>query len=195
VFGYGSLVSPTSLASTIARDVTVGVDVLEAELRGWGRRWNYGVSLPCSFELDGRRVDGGTVVALGLVRSQHETVNGIVVLVDGLEVERLDRRERDYDRVDVTDEVAIAGSHTLPDGRPIVTYVPRPTAIARYEAARADGTAGVRRTYWELVDGAFAALGADRRATFHATTPAPDVPLVDVVAADVVVPDPPARVR
>ncbi len=41
VFGYGSLVSPASLASTIGRHV--GPDeVAIAHLDGYGRRWNYG---------------------------------------------------------------------------------------------------------------------------------------------------------
>jgi hypothetical protein len=35
------------------------------------------------------------------------------------------------------------------------------------------GSAVIDRRYWDLVDGAFAALGPDRRARYHATTPAP----------------------
>ncbi|MFP5487710.1 MAG: hypothetical protein ACLGHQ_05335, partial [Acidimicrobiia bacterium] len=59
-------------------------------------------------------------------------------------------------------------------------YVPRPDPIARAEAAAADGRAAIERRYWDLVDGAFAALGPDRRATYHATTPDAGLPIVEL---------------
>ncbi len=39
VFGYGSLVSPASMATTIGRSVAPA-DVAVAHLDGYGRRWN-----------------------------------------------------------------------------------------------------------------------------------------------------------
>lgn len=196
VFGYGSLVSPDSLSSTLQRDVTVGVDVVEADLFGWGRRWNYGVGgVAVSWDVDGRRVERGTIVALGLVASPDERVNGIIARVDPDELARLDRRERDYDRVDVSGSVTLRGpssgsAHRDAAGHSasavahrIVTYVPRPSAVDRYRSARDAGTAGVRKSYWDLVDGAFGALGTEQHDLFHRSTPPPDVPLVDPVAA------------
>ena len=43
VFGYGSLVDPSSFSATIGRELQPGVDFFEAEVAGLGRRWNYGV--------------------------------------------------------------------------------------------------------------------------------------------------------
>ena len=43
IFGYGSLVDPSSFGATIGRAFRRGVDFFEAELVGFGRRWNYGV--------------------------------------------------------------------------------------------------------------------------------------------------------
>ena len=43
VFGYGSLVSPTSFGATLGRELRPGRDLFEAELVDYGRRWNYGV--------------------------------------------------------------------------------------------------------------------------------------------------------
>jgi hypothetical protein len=55
----------------------------------------------------------------------------------------------------------------------IVTYVPRPTAIKRYEAASDHGRAGIRSTYWGLVDAAFAVWGADQLERYRSSTPRP----------------------
>lgn len=177
VFGYGSLVSPDSLGRTLGRPVSVGVEVLEAELSGYQRRWNYGIGHVTGWWTgdDGRHQEC-TIVALGLVAAAELAVNGVVVQVSPDELEQLDHRERHYDRVDVTDLVRTV---TPVDGG-VVTYVPRPEAIERYETARTSGTAAIEQRYWDLVDGAFAALGDDRRERYHASTPPPDVPVRQV---------------
>ena len=178
MFGYGSLVDPASLGRTLERPVTAGVDFLEAELAGWGRRWNYGVGHVSGVwrTSDGRMIGDGVIVALGLVASPTERVNGIVARVSDLELAALDVRERDYDRVTVTDAVMVSGDVDADDR--IVTYVPRPSAVQRYETARDTGRAGIRNTYWGLVDAAFAVLGSDRLAVYRSSTPEPDVPVV-----------------
>src|SRR5918993_3532304 len=78
VFGYGSLVDPASLGATLGRAVTPGVDFVEADLAGWGRRWNYGVGHVTGAwrRADGRLVEDGVLVALGRVPSAAEEVNG-----------------------------------------------------------------------------------------------------------------------
>jgi cation transport regulator ChaC len=176
VFGYGSLVSPASFGHTLGRPLRAGVDLHEAEIAGYGRRWNYGVT---SMRGETAEADGSirfwTIVALGIVASADETVNGVIGWVDEGELAALDAREQQYDRVDVTD---LATVHGVAVRGPIVTYVPRPEPRALYETARDRGEAAVERRYWDLVDGAFAGLGADRRERYHATTPAPDVPIV-----------------
>ena len=93
---------------------------------------------------------------------------------------RLDWRERDYERVDITELTSLAGPRTSlrPNAR-IQVYVPRPSAIERYEVARDSGRAAVRRSYWELVARAFAELGDDH-AERYARTPPPDVPVADI---------------
>jgi hypothetical protein len=180
VFGYGSLVDPSSVSRTIGRQVAPGIDFLRAELVGWGRRWNYGVGHVGARWVgdDGVEVADGTIVALGLVRAPDERVNGVVVRVLADELERLDRREREYDRIDVT--ASVAPPRPSPVDR-TVTYSPRASAIARYEHARDRGTAAIRSTYWNLVDDAFAAFGANDSRAYRESTPAPDVPVVDVL--------------
>lgn len=179
VFGYGSLVSPTSFGATLGRSLVPGDDFFEAELTGFGRRWNYGV-----LHTEGTTSDDGgaerswTIVALGLVAAADETVNGVVGWVDDAELVDLDRRERHYDRVDVTTSTTVRGLAGTPVE--VVTYVPRQVAQEHYRRARDAGRAAVERRYWELVDGAFAALGARQRDRYHASTPSPDVPILEL---------------
>ena len=179
IFGYGSLVSPASITRTIGREVDPTDGFGEASLSGFGRRWNYG-----SMHLRGDWVDGelqvrnGLVVSLGLEVADDEHCNGAIVRVTADELAALDWRERDYERVDVTDRITV----DRPVGR-IDTYVPRPSAVERYLAARDDRRAAIRRSYWELVHTAFEALGGEHLERFT-STPAPDVPVVDIELAD-----------
>ena len=176
VFGYGSLVSPTSMAATIGRPVAAA-DTAIAHLDGYGRRWNYGsLHLRGDWHIDGTTVRRGLVVSLGLVPSDAETCNGVIVRVTADELAMLDWRERDYERTDVGDLIRRDDGEATDA---VWTYVPRASAVERYEQARDQGRAAVRRSYWELVDDAFADLGADHRRRY-AATPAPDVPVVDI---------------
>lgn len=180
VFGYGSLVSPDSIAATIGRPVDLDFGFAPAELHGFTRSWNYG-SLRQRAAWDGPhgRVEAGIVVSLGLVNDRHRSTNGAIVRVTADEFLELDRRESDYDRVEVTDRVATA-SQTAPvvARMRVYTYVPRRSAIERYEGARAEQRAAVRQGYVDLVEQAFGALGPDMHARYRSTTPTPDVPVV-----------------
>lgn len=177
MFGYGSLVSPESFGSTLGRSLRWGEDLHEADVVAYGRRWNYGVmhttGLAPGDDGSERR---WTLVALGVIPAPEESVNGVVGWVTEDELVGLDHRERHYDRVDVTGLTTVHG-HI--DG-PVVTYVPRPEAIEHYERERDAGRAAIEQRYWDLVDGAFAALGPDRHQRYHATTPDPDVPVLSV---------------
>lgn len=184
VFGYGSLVSPASLATTIGR-VVDPPDVAVATLSGFGRRWNYGAKhVRAEWTHEGVAVSDGVMVALGLESSPAESCNGVLVRVTEDDLRRLDRRERDYDRTDVTERVTVtepvAGIATAsPTGVRFVTYVPRRSAVDRYEIARDVGRAAIRQSYWDLVREAFTVLGGDHAARY-AATPAPDVPIVEM---------------
>ena len=180
VFGYGSLVDPSSFGATIGRELQPGIDFFEAELVGFGRRWNYGV-LHASATGPG---PGGTtidytLVALGVVRAEDESVNGVVGGVEADELALLDRRERHYDRVDVTDRTTVHRAGEVCG--PVFVYVPRREAIEQYERARDAGHAAIEQRYWDLIDHAFAAFSPEARARYHSTTPAPDVPVMVLV--------------
>ncbi len=177
VFGYGSLVAPASIARTIGRPVERSEGFAAARLHGFGRRWNYG-SLHQRGDWHGPHgfVEQGVVVSLGLEASDDYTCNGAVVRVTEDDLAHLDWRERDYERTDVTERVVVDGDRSV--GR-IVTYVPRPSAIERYRAARDQWRAAIRQSYVDLVHDAFVALGGDHVDEYRDGTPPPDVPIVD----------------
>jgi cation transport regulator ChaC len=182
IFGYGSLVSPESLATTIGRTVTPGTGMHVAELSGFGRRWNYGSKVLRGdwTNDDGTEVVGGLVVSLGVVRASEESINGVIFAVDEIELTDLDWRERAYDRIDVSDQITLLGdSAEVRIEEPVVMYFPRPSSVARYEQHRDTGTAAIRESYWHVVDEAFAHLGADHQ-EWYRRTPLPDVPVRDI---------------
>ena len=185
VFGYGSLVSPTSLGSTLGRTPIRTVDFIAAECDGWERRWNYGYSMSGANYVgsDLGRID--TVVALGVARVAEATMNGVIALVHADELDHLDRRERNYDRVDITDGVRLLEDGAWQHGHDrVVTYVPRQVALDVYIEGRDRGRAGIEIRYWDLVNNAFDALLPGQGDRFRASTPSPDVPVVDVSRVD-----------
>jgi len=176
VFGYGSLVSPASMARTIGRTVDAA-DVTIALLHNYARRWNYGVLHRSGNWIDGdTSVTEGVIVALGLAAAERESCNGVAIRVTADELLQLDWRERNYDRTDVTDQITLERDVNVTQ---VVTYVPRPDAVNRYEQARDVGRAAVEQRYWDLVHSAFDDLGPSHRALFD-TTLAPDVPVVAI---------------
>lgn len=182
IFGYGSLVSPVSFGVTLGRSLTVGVDFHYAVLNGYGRRWNYGVG-HATAELPGDGPEAGvtySLVALGLVEAPGETANGVIGWVTDRELVALDQREAGYDRVEVGELLDTAPALEAP----AEVYVPRPEAVARYERYRDTGTGAVEQRYWDLVAGAFAGFGVVERRRYLATTPPPDVPVLELVRRD-----------
>lgn len=164
------------MARTIGR--TVGSsDVMVAHLGNYGRRWNYGARHRTGNWVDGdRSVDAGLIVALGLALADGESCNGVAIRVTPEELAQLDLRERDYDRTDVTRQITLDRDE---DVSQVVTYVPRAAAVQRFEKARDAGRAAIEMRYWNLVRSAFDELGPHHRSLFD-TTPAPDVPVVEI---------------
>ena len=177
IFGYGSLVDAESFGATIGRTLRPGVDFFEAELEGFGRRWNYGVMHASA---SGPGPDGSlieyTPIALGVVRASGETVNGVVGWVEADELALLDRRERHYVRIDVTKVTTVHDADAFSGS--IAVYIPRQEAVSHYEGAREAGVAAIEQRYWDLVDRAFAKLGPSALARYRTSTPPPDVPVM-----------------
>ena len=146
VFGYGSLAGE-HLRCPVAR------------LRGWRRVW--GVAMDNRADVPGYksyrlRSDATRpavfVAFLDIEPDPSAGVTGVCMPVAAQDLDGLDRRERNYDRVDVTDAIA-----PLPDGR-VWAYRGSAEGRGRLRKGRAAGCAVVSRDYLEGVLAAVARI-------------------------------------
>lgn len=176
LFGYGSLVLHESASMTLGRAVS---ELRPARLHDWRRRFSQRRdNLTCekTFEVaGGRRPEW--ILGLNIEEGEDEAgpVNGVVIELTEVELDRLDIREIRYDRVEVTG--AIEGED-LPER--IVTY----TAKEFHFAPEPPEDAVILATYAAAVERGFEALGPGELEHYLAST-GPD-PVERVEAALVV---------
>ena len=161
VFGYGSLTARPGPVPT--RELKERGFV--ADLMGLRRTW--GVAMDNRCDLPGYKfytdAAGGRpqvyVAYLDLVAPDDPAaaVNGLCLPVDDRLLSELDRRERNYERTDVSDRVAAGGAR-------VWAYVGSAVARERLAAGRRHGTAVIEAGYVRTVEAGFAALGAAEHA-------------------------------
>lgn len=186
VFGYGSLVDRRSATETLGRPIEM---VWPARLSGWRRRFSLARDNVRSEKTFARTADGWvppTVLALNLERDSERTAsppNGALIEVYPGELDRLDRRELRYDRIDVTNQVTgdvdLAMWHV---GR-VFTYV----AMTEHLAVQPPSEAVVLASYLAAVESAFDRLGGGELRTYRQTTgPAPVEVMNGVLVGDAI---------
>ncbi|MDQ2677000.1 MAG: gamma-glutamylcyclotransferase [Actinomycetota bacterium] len=175
IFGYGSLVSRASIAQTLGREAQA---LSPARLRGWRRRWSiYRVNT--AHEKVFERMDGEPfehVVGLNLEPAadapREHWPNGALIELTEAELERLDRREVRYDRIEVDPEAAITAA---PHGFDrVFAFTAKP---AHFAPETPDGSI-IIASYVEACRAAFEELAPGSWQEFLATTgefPAPVV--------------------
>jgi hypothetical protein len=153
VFGYGSLVAE-------------GEGCHVARLRGWRRTW--GVAMDNSLDIPGYksyllRADGSRpavfVAFLDIEPDPASTVTGVCMPVGEHDLAALDRRERNYDRIDVSSQLdgSRAGC--------VWGYRGSEAGRARLRDGLAAGRAVVSCDYLDNVLAAVARIAPDERAT------------------------------
>lgn len=165
VFGYGSLVA--------------GASPLVRELRGWRRLW--GVAMDNTQTVPGYKLyrtgDGSRppvcVAFLDIEPCAGAAVNGVCLPAPPARLAALDRRERNYARVEVTDAI------DDPAGR-VWAYVGCLAARARLRDA---DRAVIHAGYLREVERGFAALGQLDR--FRATTAGHRLEILELHRVDV----------
>jgi hypothetical protein len=158
LFGYASLVPHGGPALTRALSETGFVADLTGFQRGWGvamnnRRnlWGYKYYT----DMDGSRPDVYVAfLDVSLSADPAASVNGVCLPIDGASLEKLDLRERNYLREDVSDRVAAGGAR-------VWTYVGSDPGRERLLEGRARGTAVIDSAYLGTVTAAFTRLGQD----------------------------------
>jgi cation transport regulator ChaC len=161
VFGYGSL--PAEVAGVPCR--------LRDHRRDWAVAMDNRVTVPgYKIYLDPETGEQPAVEVayLSIGPAAGGRVDGLAFPVTDEELSRLDRRERNYDRVEVTDLI------DADLGGRVWAYVGKAEARRRLARGRRRGTAVVARGYLEHVRSAFAAV----------TVP-PDLPVQALLRRDV----------
>jgi gamma-glutamylcyclotransferase (GGCT)/AIG2-like uncharacterized protein YtfP len=175
VFGYGSLLERRGGARA----------PLICELAGFRRVWN--VAMDNTRTLPGYKhyvdLQTGTrgpwfVTFLNIVPDPDTTVNGVMFEVAEAQLERLDHRERNYERIDVSSRIA-----DPVDGR-VWAYIGSRAAVHRFELGCRTGRAVISRAYRDRVREDFAAAGADALARFDELTDPVPCPILDLKRID-----------
>ena len=171
VFGYASLVTD-ACAARVTR--------MRGVRRAWGVATDNTRGIP-GYKMYLRRTDGSRpavfVAFLDLLPAPESSVNGVLRPVDARELELLDRRERNYDRVDVTASIESA------PGR-VWAYLGSREGRERLRRARVEGTAVVSRDYERKVHDGFRALGRSEYEAFLASSELDGLPVWDLERVD-----------
>ncbi len=177
VFGYASLVSVESASDTLGRPVPT--PLRPARLRGWKRRWSQARDNHRSEKTFALADGTEPAYCLGLNVERGEDpagpVNGLLIELSEVELDRLDVREIRYDRVEVSELIEAEG----PVPERVIVYTAKPANFA--PELRPDTV--ILATYAAAVEEAFDALGAGELEQYLATT-GPDP--VERVAATLV---------
>ena len=164
VFGYGSLV-----ATHKPDNPEQGLSFLH----DYGRRW--GVVMDNRADIPGYKYyrDSHTrsrpdvyVTFLDIYPKAGARINGLVIPVSKSELVRLDQRERNYQRVDVTDAIE-------PEVEGIVwTYIGTKDAYTRYIHGQREGKCIINKKYEQTVRDGFSAFGKQALEDYEQSTEA-----------------------
>jgi hypothetical protein len=185
VFGYGSLVGGVG-GGRFRAGRRWSTDGFVADLRGFRRTWGVAMDnrrdLPgYKYYTDSRGLRPEVFVAFLDVRPVAEAgaaVNGLCLPVDAAGLAALDARERNYRRIDITDQVDLSDARAVRVR--VWTYVGSDPGRERLQRGVEAGTAVIDAHYLEGVRDGFAGLGAaEHRACAGSLEPGglPVVPL------------------
>jgi hypothetical protein len=107
------------------------------------------------------------------VGDQSARVNGVCLPVDDAVLRQLDRRERNYERTDISERVKAGGAR-------VWAYIGMAEARARLAEGRRTGTAVIDAGYVATVEAGFAAFGDDELATVRTSLTPGELPVVQL---------------
>lgn len=154
LFGYGSLMNARSAGRALRRELAPG-ELVPAYLRGFRRTWSLKENVYA--EALGREV---TAVFLDLDPSVGTLSNGVLVEVSDEAFARLRQREKNYDPIDVTEQVAPS-----PDTR-VYTFVAKPA----FRVSPGESGLFVMDRYVAMIDEACSDLGPGFMREYAAST-------------------------
>ncbi len=169
VFGYGSL---------SAERVAAQVATLAGHIRTWDVAMDNSELIPgykAYVDPVTRARPAVSVTFLNLTVQTGVACVGFLLPVDAADLERLDARERNYERVEVTSHIRTAAPR--PEG-PVFAYLGTRAARQRYASAVSAGTAVIARDYLDTVEIRFQAAGLGSQ--YRISTRPPECPVRDL---------------
>jgi hypothetical protein len=171
IFVYGSMVNRESMLKTLpSLSKACGPSI--AILKGWARSWNTGSDPKDQPERVWRGEKGevfnGTIASLGIVQRDDTECPGALYRISVSDLARVDNRERDYKRINVTG--LVRGPELNPTDT-VFTYIPTDRAQQRLTRALADEKAVLSKGYLQLVREGFNALFPNGENLYETTTP------------------------
>jgi hypothetical protein len=180
LFAYGSLINIQSLEKTLKRPYKG--PIVTIRLKGWSRRWD--VVLPNEGWYYKQTSEGPVypknLLYLNVAKEPGKAVNGILIVIKKTELEKMDRREVIYDRVDVSQQ--LQGVEV--EGGAVYTYSGKPEFIVPRNLQFPE--VGLRRSYLNVVQSSLAGHEPDFQDDFHSSTMpfTPEAVFDDVSAPD-----------
>lgn len=175
VYGYASLVDARSAELTLGRAVDQA-SIVPVRLRGWRRRFSQVRDNRSCEKTFARAGDGSVptwILGMNIERAgAEESHNGALIPIAAGELERLDRRELRYERIEVTAAIEGGGKGAF---ERVYAYEAKPAHFA----PRPPAGAVILRSYAEAVEAAFERLGPGEADEYRRTTLPYPVELID----------------
>ena len=177
IFGYGSLVDSKSLKLFLGRDRLNANDWQFCRLSGYRRIWN--VSMNNCLDMKGYKyyIDPKSqirpdisVTFLNVRIHPKSSIGGLLLQVSPDELELVDKREHNYSRIDVSENI------NIPVKGKAWVYIGLKESVERYRKAFTDGKAVISKNYYNLVYNAFLSYGKNSAEDYLATTDTPKIP-------------------
>jgi hypothetical protein len=182
VFGYASLVAAPGFTPTRAPHERGHLCDLLGHRRHWGVAMDNGATIPgykYFVDRESRERPAVYVAFLDVHEAAGPGVNGLAFPVTADDLAVLDRRERNYLRVEVTELISPRPEAT------VWAFTGSPEGRDRYEAGMRAGTAVVSAHYLRQVEAGFERLGPEEAARFAESTDPPACPVRDLARVDV----------
>ena len=179
IFGYGSLVNVEHLQHYLGRKLVPEQDFVFCQLNPYCRCWTAAMDNTINApgykyyveKHTGHRPEG-VVTFLNIRPCKDQSITGIVFDVSDEELTRLDQRELNYRKVDVT--AMVEGSFN----ENVYAYIGLNESERRYHEGRKRQKAMISQDYWDLVYSAYKSLGNDALSRYVDSTEAPSIPIV-----------------
>jgi len=181
VFGFGSLVHEPQLLNYLGKKEFKSGDLYHCRLKGYRRCWNIAMDNRITLPKYKYYVNADTgerpeiyVTFLNIRPYANGEVAGVLFKVGEEQLEQLDKRERNYDRIEITQLLDFE-----PPGTSWV-YIGKYEAELRYQKGVTDNSSVISRQYYDLVYEAYNMQGQAAALDYLETTDKPIVPFMNL---------------